>query len=343
MTEERSPAQEIAETLRRIADLDIETQLVRSRDLGAQLDFTPYHSLFENAKAFAARAAELPWITTSSVTQNAIVARVRSFDASITEVQTFSPRDLPGHDLQNEKEERAGQVESTFQSFKHHATPVMGFLFWEGVNIERYQQELSDLTEDARKKASEITTDMESQKVDAEKVLAAIREAAAEQGVSQESETFHNAAKRYELSAQRWLKVAIFSGISTAIAAILSAILFSFLWSIDGQITDATVLQVILAKAALLAIFIYATVTAVRLYRSSAHLAAVNRHRDDALRTFQTFVEGTATSETKDQVLLAAARAAFGQVSTGLVTDKGDGASVLEVLGGISSSLTRRS
>ena len=69
---------------------------------------------------------------------------------------------------------------------------------------------------------------------------------------------------------------------------------------------------------------------------------AVNRHREDALRTFRSFVEGTESPDTKDQVLLAAARAAFGQVPTGLVTDKGDGASVLEVLSGIGSNLTRR-
>ena len=115
------------------------------------------------------------------------------------------------------------------------------------------------------------------------------------------------------------------------------------LWRINGQISDAGILQIVLAKAAVLAVLVYGTVTAVRLYRSNAHLAAVNRHREDALRTFRSFVEGTDTPDTTDQVLLAAARAAFGQVPTGLVTEKADGASVLEVLGGIGSNLTRRS
>ena len=151
--------------------------------------------------------------------------------------------------------------------------------------------------------------------------------------------TFREAANRYVASAQRWLWAAVFMGVATIAAGLVIALA----WGLDGQISNAGVLQIVLAKAAVLAVLVYATVTAVKMYRSNAHLAAVNRHREDALRTFRSFVEGTETDETKDQVLLAAARAAFGQVPTGLVTEKGDGASVLEVLGGIGSNLTRRS
>ena len=73
-----------------------------------------------------------------------------------------------------------------------------------------------------------------------------------------------------------------------------------------------SVLQLILAKAVALAVLSYATVTAVRLFRSNAHLAA-GIDREDALRTFMTFVEGTDSP----RVLLAATHAAFGQTETG--------------------------
>ena len=121
------------------------------------------------------------------------------------------------------------------------------------------------------------------------------------------------------------------------------AFLLLWKWSTEGNISDADVLQLVLAKTAALGVGSYLTFTAMRTYRSNAHLAAVNRHRDDALRTFQSFVEGTDSPDTKDQVLLAAARAAFGQTPTGLVSEKGDGGSMLEVLASIANNMGRRS
>ena len=165
-----------------------------------------------------------------------------------------------------------------------------------------------------------------------------MRSASREVGADQEAETFGAAAKRYEQNSRKWLGWFLFAGTLTIVAA---ALLF-LVWVRDGQLTDADILQFVLAKVAILGVLTYGTVFSVRLYRSNAHLAAVNRHRQDALLTFRAFVEGTADQETKDQVLLAAARAAFGQTPTGLVSDKGDTGSVLEILAGIANNIGRR-
>ena len=216
--------------------------------------------------------------------------------------------------------------------------PYAGYLYWASIDLENYRRDLDELTATARDSVNQAQREMEEKKVESDRMLAAIRTATAKAGVSQEAATFHTAARRYETASRIWLLgalVAVAATVGAAFALVLA-------WDIDGQISEADVLQIVLAKAAVLAILTYGTVTTVRLYRSNAHLAAVNRHREDALRTFRTFVEGTEAGEIKDKVLLAAAHAAFGQTATGLIGEKSDSGNALEVLDGIGGSLIRR-
>lgn len=336
MTEERTPTERIREVLRRIANLDIDRDLVRSRELG-ELNFTDHRELFEGVISFSLQSADLPWEDTPQNVQHNIANQADSLFSTVDSVRNFSLTNL-GANPSEERDRIAINLQNQYDSFRQSIIPLIGYLSWSSIDIERYRQELSNVVEEMRESVRTSLEELEGFSTEAQQRLAAIREAAAEQGVSQEAMTFRRAADRYTLSTRYWLWAAIAMGLAT-IGAGVAIVQF---WGIDGQISDAGTLQHILARAAALAVLVYGTVTAVRLYRSNAHLAAVNRHREDALRTFRSFVEGADSEDTKDQVLLAAARAAFGQVPTGLVTDKGDGASVLEVLSGIGSNLTRR-
>ena len=169
-------------------------------------------------------------------------------------------------------------------------------------------------------------------------VLESVRDTAAEKGVSQEADQFRKASEKYNRLSSQWLKRALIAGVATVVFALVVV----FAWDVNGEIKDASAVQAILAKAAALTVLSYATITCVRLYRSNAHLAAVNQHREDALRTFQTFVDGATDPEVKDKVLLAAANAAFGQTATGLIGERGDGGNTVEVVEGLLGSNIRR-
>lgn len=337
MTEEISPAEQIKETLRRIAELDIERDLVRLQELGQQVNFAEHRDLFTEVLGFTATCSDLPWETLTTQQQSQVLSLSQALHANIEGIREFSV--ASSGNPASDKNSRAAAVHSGIENFKTTVIPFVGYLSWNSIDLNSYRDRLEESVSETQQRAQQQIQGIEKFREQAERALQAIREAAAEQGVSQETTTFREAANRYVASAQRWLWAAIAMGLTTVGAGFAIVLL----WGLDGQISDAEVLQIVLAKAAVLAVLVYATVTAVKMYRSNAHLAAVNRHREDALRTFRSFVEGTETDETKDQVLLAAARAAFGQVPTGLVTDKSDSASLLEVLGGIGSNLTRRS
>lgn len=57
----------------------------------------------------------------------------------------------------------------------------------------------------------------------------------------------------------------------------------------------------------------------VRQHASSKHNETVNLHRQNALRTFETFVKATEDQETKDAVLLEATRSIFAAQPTGFL------------------------
>ncbi len=327
-----NPRDEIQARLREIGELDIDRDLARTTDLGTAGDFSAYQDLFGEIQRFARSLSDLAFYRIGERAQQEILGPLNELQRTLTTIKGFDQR--PG-----DRASVATALQEALERLKEKVIPQTGYLYWQSLDFERYRGELERVTTEARTSIEGALDDLEAKRTEAEEALAAIRSAAAETGVSQEASTFHEAAQRYEAESRKWLWGAVAAGLVTvAVAFVL--VLF---WDVDGPVNDAANLQLVLAKAAALAVLTYGTVTAVRLYRSTAHLAAVNRHREDALRTFRAFVEGTESGDVKDKVLLAAAHAAFGQTATGFIGEKGDSGSVVELLDGISGSLIRRS
>jgi hypothetical protein len=73
----------------------------------------------------------------------------------------------------------------------------------------------------------------------------------------------------------------------------------------------------IAAKVILLSLAFGLVVFFARNYATTRHNFIINKHRATALLTFQAFVNGTADPQTKDEVLVAAARSIFAPQTTG--------------------------
>jgi len=219
--------------------------------------------------------------------------------------------------------------------------PYVGFLSWETIDLEATREALTQLLEEANAKLTtslaDATAQIEQQRAHAEEIVQAIRTASAEAGVGVHHELFSQAATKHEKAAVWCLVSAVFLALATAAGA-AALVLF---WDVNGNISEASVLQLVVAKAVFLAIGFYATTAAVRMYRAQLHLAVVNRHRETSLQTFQAFVKATEDLDTKNKVLLEATHAIFGQVPTGMV-ESGDGSGVVEVLDGVAGPLVRR-
>ena len=79
------------------------------------------------------------------------------------------------------------------------------------------------------------------------------------------------------------------------------------------------------------------------MYKAAKHQAAVNRHRGNALKTFQAFVKATNDDSTRDAVLLETTRSIFALTNTGYLDTGGEGSSdgavkVLEIVKSIAGA-----
>ncbi len=131
--------------------------------------------------------------------------------------------------------------------------------------------------------------------------------------------TFENEAREQSRQADYWLKRAIGAGTATLVVAVVGLAALIAIAATDHAMEPEVAIQVALGKAAILAIGAYATVTFNGLSKAHRHLEAVNKHRSNALRVFQAFVEATPDRQIKDAVLLEASHTIFGSSVTGFL------------------------
>ena len=333
MTTVEEDAQKIRDCLHQFSGITV-SDFVRTEELGSQLDFSRWESSFDDLKQMATQLSNSEWSRLPHRTQTTASETLCEIFDAMSAIVRFS-----ANEGSHKRDDVADRFGSKLDAFKEIALTYGGYLLWEGSSGEErilpVLQEAEQRLQSIRKGEEEI----EKTKSEVDSVLETVRGAAAEKGVSQEAAAFSEAAKRYHQLAQQWFRRSLVAGAVT----IGFVLVLVFAWDVGGQISDANAVQVILAKAAALAVLSYATITSVRLYRSNAHLAVVNQHREDALRTFQTFVDSSSDTQVRDKVLLAAANAAFGQTATGLIGERGDGGNTIEVIEGLLGPNVRHS
>lgn len=350
--EQNSLAQELRTALDAIVGVDVEHEIVRETELGA-LSFRPDKEFLDHVAGYCARIRELQWEEIAPDQIRNVRDLANELDRALDRLKQFNLQ-MSGSP-ESYKTDYFRHYQRAFFSLQEFATPLVGALMWNELDLEGARRALTEEAEKARAEVERLnahiedvrmvnateadkarqqrTSLIEEQKrllTEGERNLEAIRGVSAEAGVEYQAKAFAEAAQRHEAAAKTWLRRTILSGVLT-VGLVLAVVYF---WGVQGGISEANVLQVVLAKAVVLAVGLYFTFGAGRIYRANAHLAVVNRHREDSLKTFRAFVAGAGDDqETKSKLLLEAAHAAFGQVPTGLAPTK-EGGNTLEVLDG---------
>jgi hypothetical protein len=168
----------------------------------------------------------------------------------------------------------------------------------------------------------------------AEKALKAIRDVAVEQGVSQQAAYFKGEAGDQEDSAKAWLmRTYQFAG---GLGAVAVGGLFLHRWEWLAPKTSIEVFQFVASKFLIFALLGFMLIMAARNYASHKHNAVVNRHRQNALLTYQKLVAAAGEQGTEDIVLAHAAACIFSPQATGYSVANSEGfggsKSVLELM-----------
>ena len=208
----------------------------------------------------------------------------------------------------------------------------LAFTATQATDYAKIEREAKGYHATMKTEAENLSAFIESARSEAESALAAVKEQAAEAGVSTNAQIFVVDAQKHHDLAQGWLKATIWMAVGTFVAA-TAALVTAFVYHPDDL---AASIQYIVAKLLVLSILSFGVLGCARNYKSQKHNETLNKHRANALMTFRAFVEGTSDVRVKDAILMQAAQAAFSNRPTGFDAPERDSQTinpVVEILG----------
>lgn len=180
------------------------------------------------------------------------------------------------------------------------------FLAYQKGDVQKNIEALTVATGQATKIVNDAVVLAESKKTEIDRIVIAAREASASAGVGVFTHDFELQAKTTEVEANVWLKVT-----GTLAVATLAIAIASFFIPIGKDATNAQVFQFMTSKIVSLAVLLAATIWCGKIFRALKHQAATSRHRGNALKTFQAFVNATGDESTRNAVLMETTRSIF--------------------------------
>ena len=226
------------------------------------------------------------------------------------------------------------KIDSAYQPCFTILYPFISYSVSKTVDFQRLEAEGRAAIQSIQDNVKKITGELEKAQTEAEKVLDDIREAAAEQGVSQQAVYFQKAAKKHEDQAVKWLIGIICLAVVMTLYAVAS--LFIHKIPVLEPDTISVSIQLAISKALIFAVISYMLYLCARNFLANRHNAIVNKHRQNALMTYTAIMDAAKDIEQKEVVLSQAASCIFAPQSTGYSRAEGSGApsakSVVELL-----------
>lgn len=168
-------------------------------------------------------------------------------------------------------------------------------------------------TKEADERMGKMLSDAKTKMDKINEIIAKARETSAKEGAAVFTKDFEKVANEMEKSAKDWL-------VATSSAAILTLIVALFMWfKTESGLDQGQLFQKIGTKMVVFAVLLTGTIWCGRNYRALKHLATINNHRANSIRTLQAFSSAAAQTQTKDAVLMEATRDVFGNVPTGFI------------------------
>lgn len=226
------------------------------------------------------------------------------------QVAGFNPGGRQVHVAQTEMLNR---IVDFVKEFFAAAGPVLHYISSRDRDLPSFAEDVQQRLSNTIGMVSASLEEIVSARDEAVVVLDGIRETAAQAGVSQNAEAFASEVRKHEEAAGRWLVSLINFVVLTLASAGVSVWVL-----IEGpRLETGQVVQLGFIKLIVFSTLVYGAIWSGKNYRSHRHLQAVNQHRANALQTFRSFYAATESEQIREAILLHAAQAAFGHISTG--------------------------
>ena len=207
------------------------------------------------------------------------------------------------------------QVDSAYQEAFNNLHPIISYSTSKSADFKRLERDARSTLQNLEDRASELTSQLEDDKATAAQILADIRKVAAEQGVSQQAIYFRDTAQEHETQAILWQgKIAKFAWI-LGIYAVLTVFLHKITW-IKPEDAYQTV-QLAISKVLIFGVLSYLLYLATKNYLAHKHNSVINKHRQNALMTYEAIVNAAKSTANTDIILTHASSCMFAPQQTG--------------------------
>lgn len=287
--------------------------LARESELGTTLSFTEGIPYFERIIALFRKFDS---ISIDEVPYGAIQGSFNAANEAMNlfkSIQSFNPQQG------NPSAARASllaQVRDQYETYYARLSPVLAFAGRKETNFDEFEQKARVALDAVNKLAGEISEKGKTLEASAEGILNKLQEAAAKLGAGQHSISFKLQSDEHKFIARIWLGITILSVILG-----MYAVWYFFLgpMKVDVEkLTTGQAIYLVASRLMLFSIISFIIYWAAKNHGAHQHNYVINKHRQNALATFQTFIEAAGSEQSvKNAVLLQAGQAIYGQQSTG--------------------------
>lgn len=241
----------------------------------------------------------------------------------------------------NIRTDYSARLAAAINNFQKTIIPYIPYLHSKALKVDDYQKEkeqieqlkksTSEVLEKIYERRAEIEHLLESSKNEIGNILESTKNLTAASGVSRHKNLFSEEATNNVKESYWWLLAVILLS-STCIATSLGSLLLPFFFP---MLNDLEWWQILSSKIFVLALLLGLIFGCLRIYKAKLHQASVNKHRANALGTFDTFVNAATDQSIKDAVLMETTKAIFALSSSGYIKGEGDsapdGAKIIEI------------
>lgn len=221
------------------------------------------------------------------------------------------------------------QIDDQYQQYFKQVSPVVAYSVRKGTDFERLESDARLALDEIRKVSADIQSQGRKIVSDANDALEQVKQAAAEVGVAQHAVHFKEEAAAHLKNSRYWLGATGLLGAATAVYGFWS---LSYYARLTKEMSTAQSVQLGVSKLIVFSILYFAAVWAGRTYRAQLHNHVINKHRQNALSTFETFVKAAGDDQTKNAVLMQATQAIFMPQASGFVTSDNEVAASPQIL-----------
>ena len=323
---------EISERFDQILSMSIE-DLTREEALGTAFSFKEIEDYFVKIIDLFKRVKEVNLKEVPFSLLSNFNGQLNNALSLFNQAKDFNPA---VNNSANIRQQIINQIQNQFDGYYTHSVPILsiGLLNSNDLSLERSKmnQLIAELEEEKRKSKEES----EKKLKELNDIIDNAKSFATKAGVSKHSSLFQEESETHETEAKKWLGYTRNILIAIAVVAIGLAFL-GMLFTENSQLVQFTITKIVVLSA-----LFYGLSITNRNYKAHKHNAVMNKHRQNALSTFETFSNASsADDQTKNAVLIETTHSIFANQQTGYLKSEGDSESNNKIIEIIKSATTK--